>query len=72
MIELNANTVKLLTKAVKNKNNKVMNIVSKKADGATELSRVILGNANGERNQVANFLKGIIPENCGKVFCTFY
>ena len=72
MIELNANTLKLLTEAVKNKNNKVMNIVSKNADGATELSRIILGKANGERNQVANFLKGMIPENCGNVFCTFY
>jgi len=72
MIELNANTVKILTRAIKNKNNKVMNIVSKEADGATELSRIILGKASSERNQVANFLKGIIPENCGKVFCTFY
>ena len=68
MIEISQKTVKQLIKAAKNKNNTIMKIVTKKLDGATELGSIILGK---ERADAVNFLKGILPENTGKVFCTF-
>ena len=67
MIELNTKSYNTIAGAVKNKTNKYVNILSKKADGATDLSRMILGKTNKERNQAAKALRGMIPDECGRV-----
>ena len=71
MIELSKNTLGVVKKAVRNKNNTVMNILSKKTGGATELSRLFLGKSEKDRKAVVDLLTSIVPEDCGKVLCTF-
>ncbi len=68
MIELTANSLSMLSKAAKNKGNKVLNFIQRKADGTTEISRMILGK---ERGDAIKAIRGMIPKDCGKVFCTF-
>ena len=68
MIELTSKTLPTLCKCAKNKNNRVLNFMYKKADGATELSRMVLGKDRGE---AVKALRGILPDGCGKIYCTF-
>ena len=71
MFEVNPTTVKMITNAIKNESNSVMNIVRKNTNGSTELERILLKNNKAGRKEAVNFLKRLLPEECGKVFCTF-
>ena len=71
MFEVNPTTVKMITNAIKNESNSVMNIVRKNTNGSTELGRILLKNNKAGRKEAVNFLKELLPEECGKVFCTF-
>ena len=69
MIELTQKSFYNLAKAARNKGNNVMTFVTKKTNGATEMSQMIL---DKNRDNAVKALKGMIPQDSGKVFCTFF
>ena len=71
MIKIQPQTLKPLRNAIYNKNNSVVNLLIKRNEGVTELSKMFLGKTQQERRDVLNLLKNSLPNGCGEIFCTF-